>query len=350
MSNNLDKINFSKIDPENMIGMIENFPQLCRNAWNEAKKFSIPSYYIKAKKIVVCGMGASGISGDILKDFLQKNKDVIIESIHDYMLPGWVDKETLVIITSFSGNTEEALANFYEASEKNAKIFVVTTGGKLKIVAEKYRVPLFVFNLNCQPRAAFPYLFSALTSIFTRLGYLSLSDDSFLKTVSFLEDFISKIKSTNLKNANQAKILAEHLRDKNIVIFASGILKSVARRFKMQINENAKQFSFVEFFPELNHNTVEGLSVPKNSNAIICLESNFDTKEIIKRQNITSVICAKKNILFERIKFVPCDSEMSEVLMMVVFGDFLSYYLAVLNNEDPTPVKTISFLKLELEK
>ena len=345
---NLDKINFDKSDPKKMIDSLENFPELCRKAWREAKNYSLPSYYLKAKKFVIVGMGASGISGDILKDLLY-DKNIIVESVHDYTLPGWVDADTVVVACSYSGETEEVLSAAYEAHEKKAKMIVIAGGGKLKTMAEKYSIPLFLFSYASQPRAAFPYLFVYTLSVFQKLGYIEMTDSEFEKTIDALENSLSKIKASTVHANNLAKLLANKIYGKNVGIYAGGVLKSVGKRFKNQLNENAKNFSSLEIFSELNHNTIEGVKYPKNSNwFIVILESNFDSERLVKRINITADLLRDSRVPSERVKFLPCDSLIGEILTQVLFGDYVSYYLAILNNVDPSSIHNITRLKAEL--
>lgn len=349
MANNLDKINFSKNDPDNMIGLLEDFSELCRDAWHISQDFVLPSYYIKANKFVIVGMGSSGISGDIIRDLLF-NEDSIIYTSHDYLLPGWVDKDTLVIICSYSGNTEESLSAFLDAIKKGAKIVAVTSGGKLESLSSKYKIPIFKFNLSCAPRNAFPYLFTLTLSIFIRLGILTISDKEFDQAIEFVEKHRDRFKKDTRVENNLAKLLARKIFDKFPVIYASGILSSVGQRFKTQINENAKSFASLELFPELNHNAVEGYSHPKDNHFIVSLESNFDSEGTIRRQNITARIVAKKRIPIERVKFVPCVSQLAEILTMVMFGNYVSYYLGYLYNEKISKNEVIDILKSEMIK
>lgn len=348
MAMNLEKMDFSRNDPRNMISRIENFPQLCLKAWEECKSFILPSYYIKTKKFVILGMGGSGISGDIVKD-LFSDLPIVIESVHNYDVPNWVDEETLVIACSYSGNTEETLAALIEAQNKKAKLAAVSTGGKLKVLCDKYNIPLFNFDFDSEPRAAFPYLFMSLLSIFVKLGHFEMSDKELNQAIEFTEKYRDEFKRDNKTNSNLAKMIAKKIYGKTPIIYSSGKLSSVGRRFKTQINENAKNFAFNETFPELNHNTIVGLNHPKNNHILIMIESNYDNPRIIKRQNITLQILQKNKIPVETIKFLPCESQLAEILTIVLFGDFVSYYLGILNNENIDQNKNIDYLKSELE-
>ena len=349
MSENLDNINLKKVDAENMFLHIENFSQNCLDAWNQMRDFAPPSFYIKPNKFVILGMGGSGVSGDVVKDLL-RDSNVVLEVVHDYDVPGWVDKDTLVIANSYSGNTEETLSAFMSAKEKGAKLLVVTTGGKLKMLADKLKVPCIEFHYDAMPRAAFAHLFVALLTIFVKIGRLELSDSDFKNSINTLNEYSEKFKISNRTSTNPAKTLANKIYDLTPVIYSSGNLSSVGKRFKEQLNENAKNFAFHEVFPELNHNDLEGYHHPKHEIIVLMLESNYDFDRVIKRQNITAEILRRNKVKFERIKFLPCDSPLSEILVGTLFGDYVSYYLAILNREDPSSIRNIKYLKSELSK
>jgi glucose/mannose-6-phosphate isomerase len=344
----LDKIDFKKLDPKNMIDHIENFPNHCRAAFDISQSFTLPSYYIKAKKIVLMGMGGSGQSAEIVKQLLAESTDLIVECIHDYDLPAFVDKETLVIVCSHSGNTEESLSVFMDANDKEAKLLAITTGGKLKILADKFRVPSYVFSCECPPRASFAYQFVFLLSIFEKLGYWELSEEAFQHILKILDAGMNKFRSETNLFQNPAKILAEKLHGSIPVIYSSKMLTGVAKRFKSQFNENSKNFAFCEELPELNHASIEGLRFPKSNCFILMLESMSEKDRIILRENLTAEVLSKHKISFDRIKFVQANTRLSEILLFVMFGDFVSYYLALLNQVNPTTTETIDHLKERL--
>lgn len=351
MAISLDHINYKKQDPSNMIGKIESFPQMCVDAYKIAKSFALPSYYVKAKKFVLLGMGGSGAAGDVICDLLGKS-NAIIKSIHDYNLPGWVDKDTVVIASSFSGETEETLEAFSKARDLGAKLLAIATGGKLKSLADKYQIPAITYSLvDYQPRAAFAYDFIFLLSIFVKLGFYTLNDQEFENAIDYLEKNILKIKSSTHSAANSAKLLAQKIYGKIPVVYSSGILTSMGQRMKTQINENAKIFSFHEVLPELDHNAILGYECNKKDVFVVSLESLFDHDRVTLRQNITCEILRKNKIAFERIKFVPNQGgEVAELLCAASFSDFVSYYLAILNRVDPTEIKNIEYLKEALAK
>jgi glucose/mannose-6-phosphate isomerase len=344
----LENIDFAKADPKGMMKHIKSFPELFEDAYKIASEFSLPAYYIKPKKIVLTGMGGSGESAEAIKALLTENTDLSVEIVHNYMLPGSVDKDTLVIATSYSGNTEETLASFISAYEKGAKMIAICSGGKLQILAEKYKAPTFVIPYQSPPRAAFPYLFTFLVMIFVKLGYIEFSEEKAKKIKQILSNALEKFAPTSSVFGNPAKILAEKIYGKVPVIYATEKLIGVAERMKSQFNENSKNFSYFEEFPELNHKSLEGIFSPKDNIFIIMLESNFEYDRNQLRENITSDILSKNKVSFERVKFLEATDRFSEIFLMCMFGDFVSYYLAILNKVNPGINNVVDYLKEKL--
>ncbi len=344
----LDKIDFKKADPQGMIDNIVNFVEDCRQAFDTALDFNVPAYYIKAKKIVLVGMGGSGAAGDIIKEYLSSHSDLIVESVHDYSLPSWAGSDTLVILNSYSGNTEEPLAVLLEAQNRGAKMISITTGGKLKVLSDKYKIPTLLFQYEGCPRASFPYLFVLMLSIFMKLGYISFSESDVRNVLGDLEELRKKYLPEVSLFSNPAKILAEKIHGRVPAILSSRLLSGAALRFKNQINENAKHWAFTCVFPELHHNVIEGILRPEGLCMAIMMESNFDYDRITLRENITSEIMRKHKITLERIKFAKTRNQLSETLSFVLLGDFVSYYLAILNKVNPGVNEVIDEVKSKL--
>ena len=344
----LDKIDFKKADPKQMIAHIENFSIMCHDAYLLSQNLTLPSYFIKARKIVLMGMGGSGQAPEIVKELLEESTDLIVESVHGYTLPNFVDKDTLVIVCSYSGNTEESLSIFRDANDKGAKLLAITTGGKLKILADKFRMPSFIFSCDCPARASFPYQFVYLLSVFEKLGFWELNEESFAHILDIIDKGITKFSSSSNLFENPAKILAEKLHDSTLLIYSSDKLLGVANRYKSQFNENSKNMAFVETLPELNHMSIEGYRYPKAKVSVLSLESMYEIDRIILRQNITADLVQKNKIDCERIKFIQANTRLSEILLFIIFGDFVSYYLALLNQTDPSTNKVIDSLKERL--
>ncbi len=347
MLSSLDKINLTKVDPSGIVKHIHNYSGQIQDALMIADKFTIPSFYIKVKKVVILGMGGSGISAEITKSLLE-DCPINIEVVHDYSVPVYTDQETLVIVCSYSGDTEESIAGFFAAKDKNAKIMIITTGGQLKMLAGKFKIPYLSYEYQSVPRAAYLYSLMFLLTIFSKLGYYKFDNQTFMDVFDTIEKSEIKFSPENNAIGNPAKLLADKIFGKIPVIYASSKLIAVAKRFKGQFNENAKNFAFFEEYPEFNHNAIEGLSYPKNNCVIISLESNFEVERVNRRQNVVAEILMKNHLVYERVHFVSMKTRLSETIAMLLFCDYVSYYLAILNKVDPTPMPNIDFLKSRL--
>lgn len=342
----LDTSSMFKYDSDKMIDQIENFSKDCRNAWEQCQELILPSFYVKPKKIVLIGMGGSGIANDMIADLLF-DSPVSITSIHGYDIPGFVDENTLVIANSYSGNTEEVLSGFITAYKKDAKLIAISTGGKLETLAEKYKIPLLKFNYLSTPRMALPYNIMSLLAIFSKLGHYKM-DESIDDIMEKVDRITQNYRHEITISQNGAKSLAQKLEGKIPVIYSSFKLKSIGYRFKCQINENSKSFSFSEFFPELNHNAIQGYKFPKAPVAVVSLESVFDDSQTAKRQNLTAELLQKFGIRCERIKYSQVNNPLVEFLSHIQFSNYVSYYLSVIYGIDPTGNPDISLFKTKL--
>lgn len=348
---NVDNIGeIKRLDKDNILRNIQEFPEQCEQCWQDFKKFALPTSFIQAKNVLLCGMGGSGIGGALVQD-LARLSGIPIISWSDYDLPGFVDKETLVIITSYSGNTEETISSYKKAAERTNKIIAITTGGKIGSLSTNYRNPIYKINYGSEPRAALGYSFTAILAIFAKLNIIELKDDDFAESIILLKGLQKKIDISILRASNNAKLLADKLVDKIPILYGSGTLSAVARRWKGNFNENSKSASYFEIIPELNHNSLVGLEFPKDLKSklfVIILQSKFDHPRNRLRQNITAQILQKNRIDYDYLLLEPSPTPLSEILQVIHFGDYVSFYLAMLNNTPPDPVSIIEFLKDKL--
>lgn len=348
--NNLD--NLTKIDKSGMIGRLESFPSQVEEAEKQADKFSFPTHYIKARNILIAGMGGSAIGGDLAKSVAEaKETEVPIEILRDYILPAYVGEQTLFIASSYSGETEETLSSFEQAAKKGAKLIVISSGGTLASLGRKYKAPIFEVKFQSTPRESLAYSFVPILKILQKIGKINFDQDEFKEALLLLKAKSSKFKKETPTSSNFAKQLAEKIQGKIPIVYSSGPLSQVGRRWKTQLNENSKTTSFFEILPELCHNSIVGYDFPdflKNKAVILVLQSRFDHPKNTLRQKILFSILQEKNINYESIFSHPSPSILSEVLQMIMLGDFTSYYLAILENIDPTPVEIIGYLKQRL--
>jgi len=342
-----------KLDPDGMLQSINDLPDQIESAWSELKKFIVPTHYLKCTKILVLGMGGSAIGGDLISSLALNYSKVPIFVQRDYGLPNFVDSGTLVIGISYSGGTEETLDAFSKAAEQNAKLLAISTGGEIESICRKYNAPMFKISYGAQPRAALGYLFTAVLAVLGKLDFVNLGKNEVSEAVTILKEYQKEIRFESPTSHNPAKQLAEKLQNRIPVIMGAGTMSTVARRWKTQVNENSKQAAFFEVFPELCHNMIVGLDYPKKLGEkifILSLESEFDHSRNKLRQSVLYQIFRKKGIKFEVISIKKAISPLIEMLETILLGDYVSYYLGLLNNVDPTPVEMIKFLKDKLAK
>jgi len=343
---------YRQYDPEGMLTHIHNLPDMCRRAWQMAAAFELPQDYASINKVVVLGMGGSAIGGDLVASLITGEAKIPVFIHRDYGLPAFVDENSLVIASSYSGMTEETLSAFKQALVTDAKKLVVTTGGSLKALAEKQNIPVFSFDYKAQPRTTLPFSFLSILNFMQRLGIIEAKDSDVAEAGVIFEQLASEIKETVSVDSNKAKQLAHTLHGKMAIIYGAGITAGVARRWKTQLNENSKVWAFYETFPELNHNAVVGYQFPKglaSGTAIVMLKSNHLPPQIIRRYNITAQLLNKAGIGYQMVEGLG-KGALAQILSLVLFGDYVSYYLAILNCINPTPVESIDFLKGELGK
>jgi glucose/mannose-6-phosphate isomerase len=295
-------------------------------------------------------MGGSAIGGDLLRGYAGNGVRKVVTVQREYELPGWVDARTLVIASSYSGNTEETLSSFAQALKKDCKKLAIATGGKLAEMARGAGVPLFVIEHVAPPRAALGASLLPLLAITGSLGLLSLKKDKAGAALAALEKLGAGWQEDSPVGRNQAKQLALKLQGKIAVVYGAGLLTDVARRWKTQINENSKAWAFFETLPELNHNAVLGYSYPAElagSFYVLMLRCGSLHPRTLARYTITGELLARAGISYEYIDS-PGDMPGEDLLGLVLLGDWVSYYLAMLYGVDPSPVPQIDFLKQRL--
>ena len=350
---NLDDVKiYHKLDPDGMLARIKELPMQCRQAWQGIMDFNLPAGYHEVNKIVVLGMGGSAIGGDLVRTLVQgeSKRPVIIH--RDYGLPAFVDNRTLLIASSYSGNTEETLSGFEESLQTEAKKIVMTTGGKLADMAAANNIPVFKIEYRAQPRAALGHSFLPTLGVMQKLGFIKDKSADVDEAVQVLEKLSSKLDEKSAQKSNAAKQIAQRLYGCLPVVYGAGIAAEAAHRWKTQMNENGKAWCFYEVFPELNHNATVGYPMPKEVAAkirVILLRSSSFNRRINLRYEVTCELLKQAGITYE---FVDGEGQslLSQMMSLVMTGDFASYYLAILYNVDPSPVKVISYLKGRLEK
>jgi len=354
----MDKINlddvkvYAKADPDGMLERIKELPMQCRQAWRSALDMNLPKNYKDIDKVVILGMGGSAIGGDLVRSLVQFEAKIPIIVHRDYGLPACVDEKTLLVGSSYSGNTEETLSGFELALKTGAKKLAMTTGGKLQKLTEGKNISVFKIEYKAQPRAALGFSFLPVLGVLQKLGVITDKSADVAETVKLLEGMSARLDEKSPVKANPAKQLAQRLYGCLPVVYGAGIAAEAAHRWKTQINENGKAWGFYEVFPELNHNATVGYPLPKGIIAkirVVLLRSPAFNQRIKIRYDVTCELLKQAGVVYEYVDSQG-NSPLAQMMSLVMMGDFTSYYLAILNNVDPSPVKVISYLKDQLAK
>jgi glucose/mannose-6-phosphate isomerase len=326
---------------------LRQFPEQCERAWEKALKFELPPVYEGIDKIIVLGMGGSAIGGEIARHLVLSESKVPVWVHRDYDLPLILNDATLVIASSYSGNTEETLSAFTRALETPAKKIAITAGGRLKQLAEKNDIPLFIIDYQAPPRMSFPHSFIPLVGIFQKLGLLGDKSADIKETFGILRGLRDDYIETNTLVSNPAKQLAVRLWGHIVVVYGGGMLSAVAQRWKTQFNENGKSWAFFEVFPELSHNAVVGYKFPSEVREkifVILLRSSLLHPRSQLHYEAVAELLAREGIKHESVA-AKGESALAQIMSLVLLGDYLSCYLAVLNGTDPSSIDAIDFVK-----
>ncbi len=337
-------------DPGNMQGRIKDLGTQVRDAWQLAKSATIPPAYADVRNITLTGMGGSAIGGDFAASLLADELKIPMVIHRDYGLPAYVGRDSLVIASSYSGNTEESLSAFQVAQKRGAKVLVLTTGGKIGELAKAANYPVVTFSYKAQPRAALGYSLGLVLGCLVKMGFvrdLQADIDAALADLAKIEERVHEGARTN-----DAKRMAIELYGRIIFAYGAGVMGVMARRVKGQWNENAKNWSAFDVMSELNHNAVVGFPHPptaRDALTVLLLRSDRDNPRHKIRFDVTAELLDRAGVAHKTLRF-DGQSMLSEVLQMVMFTDYVTFYLALLNGADPTEVKSIDFLKDRLAK
>jgi glucose/mannose-6-phosphate isomerase len=329
---------------------IGELPQTCRAAWENVTRLELPREYADVDNIVVLGMGGSAIGGDLVRTLYADECRVPIIVSREYAPPQFVGARTLVIASSHAGNTEETLMQFEAAHARGAKMIAMATGGELAERARAKNVPVLTYEYPTQPRAAIGFALVHLVGILYKLGFVGDQTRALDEAVMVIEGWQNEIKPVVPIALNVAKRLAQKLFARVPVMYGAGILSEVAHRWKTQFNENAKSFAFYEVFPELNHNAVVGYEFPaeaKKMLMVVMLRSGLNHPRIRARGEITRDLLKSAGVATEVIE-ARGEAALAQMLSLIHFGDYVSYYLAMLGGADPMPVAAIDLLKARL--
>lgn len=345
----LDNPSFvTELDPKGMYGLAIGLADQCRRALKIARDTDVFLGDFKPANIVLTGLGGSAAGGDFLRCLAESQGSIPFIVNRDYSLPGFVGRQSLVICSSYSGNTEETLSAYADAKSRGATIVAHTSGGQLAEQARNDGFPVIQITGGQPPRTALGFMFVPGVYLLETMGVLPAQD--YVEAFASLDHCADLCRIENPFESNPAKQLAEHLQNKMIAIYGLGSMPgAVANRWKGQINENSKNLVMASTYPELNHNEVLGWMSSSLQGApwhLVVLRDGIESAKMATRDRVTKEIIGT---LFTDVVAHGNDL-LSRMLWLAHFGDYVSLYLAALNRVDPENIDAINVLKSELAK
>jgi glucose/mannose-6-phosphate isomerase len=322
---------------------INDFTNHLRDAIEIGENSDLKNSEKRIDNILICGLGGSGIGGTIVNDIVSSKSKIPITSTKDYSIPNFVNKHTLVIANSYSGNTEETIYALEKCQSRNAEVCIITSGGKLKSIAEENNYNHIIIPEGHPPRAMFGYAF---TELFYVLNHYKIIDDSFK---SYFEKSILLLDSEKEDVQKQAMDLAKKMFGKTPVIYVSQGFEGVAVRFRQQINENSKMLCWHHVVPEMNHNELLGWRTNVNDLAVVYFRNRMDYERNQIRMDINKKVILKFTENITEI-WSKGESIIENTFYHINLGDWVSWYLSEMNNVDAIEIDVINFLKGELAK
>ncbi len=320
--------------------LIADFTKQLQEALTIGRAVQLTPLRKELRNVVVAGMGGSGIGGDLVASMVSEKIQIPFVVVKDYFLPHWINEHTLLIASSYSGNTEETLHVLEEAIRRNCKIVCIASGGSIANLANKAGLDYVAIPGGMPPRACIGYSIVQLLFI---LKWYNLIDDGFALGI---QDAIRLLDKQELRIRKQAQSLARKLYRRLPILYSTTQFAPVALRWRQQINENAKMLCWHHVVPEMNHNELVGWRTP-GKYAVIFLRSHTDYTRNQQRFNIA------RNIIMQYTKHIyevwaQGESYIEQIFYLIHLGDWVSCYLAEKRSVDPVEVNVIDFLKAEL--
>ena len=328
-----------RIDSEKMYEVYDKWPQTAKESYEmNLEKFNVKD----VDHIVFAGMGGSGTIGDVMSSLLSKD-DIHVSVVKGYLLPKTVDSNTLVVLTSISGNTDETLTVLKNNLKSNAKFIAFSSGGKLQELSQKNNISHHIIPEYHSPRASFLTFLYSIINVLEDVLPLKRTDvtESFLK----LNEVKNEINSSNLNEKNYALNLAKWISYIPLMYYPWG-LQPAAVRFKNSMQENAKTHTIIENIIESSHNGIVAWEKPTKLQPIL-LQGTDDYIKTKERLKILKEFFNEKGIKYQEI-FSKDGSILSKLVCLIYQLDFTSIYNAVLSGIDPSPVDSIDFIKGKL--
>jgi glucose/mannose-6-phosphate isomerase len=335
-----------QLDPLDALASTEKLLDQLRTAWDQANALDIPKFE-NINKIVFCGMGASIYGALVTRALLSREFTYPVEMVTDYHLPEWVDEQTLVVLTSYSGTTEEVMSCAEEALAEKTKMLVLTKGGPLADFAKNNSIPAYIFdgvlNPAGTPRLGLGYTIFGLMGLLNKTGVIDIQEHELTFSLTRFAEKYEDMK-------NQAIQDTEMYAGKIPVIIAAEHLSGNAQILRNQFNETSKSFSTFYLVPDLNHHLLEGLAFPKESNLIFFVMGTENYSEKIQKRVALTIDVLRKNNQFVHEFMTDGQSVYDDFLEILIYGSFLTLYLAYRYDQNPATNPWVDYFKDKLNK
>jgi len=339
------------IDAHDMLGHVADLPQQLIDGWAAAETLDLPPSFPEIDRVVLTGMGGLASGGALFAALVAAECQLPISVVRDYDLPAYAHGvHTLVIPISYSGDTEETLAVYDQAEKRGCQSLVLTAGGQLLERARKQAVPFIRVDYTAPPRAALGWSLASLLNLASRLGWTHHFEDDLEEAARVTRDWTAELSADTPVMRNLAKREAGQLMGRMVYVFGAGIFAEVARRWRAQIALNASTWTACEALPEANHHTLAGLDWPDGfASKVMAL---FLTGPVDHPRNAQRVQLTKQAYMMAgcNTDFVTArgNSPLAQLMSLVLLGDFMSVYLALLNGVDPSQTAIITDFKAAL--
>lgn len=346
----------AKIDLSNVLGSIEMQASQIQQIWEQVQKIEVGPHFKEIQNVVVAGMGGSILGTHVIQSVFKEELHVPVIIAPDYTVPHFVNENSLVIASSYSGTTEETLSAVRDAEAKGAKIAGITSGGPLAEYLQEKGFPALVFdpiyNPSKQPRMALGYSIFGQMALFARAGVIKMTDEEYQSALDIIAQVHLECGANVPQDRNPAKLLAFEMKELLPVIVAAEHLEGNAHVFANQLNENSKTYSEYRVIPEMNHHLMEGLKYPDSNEHNLffyMVESDLYNKSNERRFELTQEVLEKHSIRVQTHKLTG-KTKFEQSFEMMMQGAYANFYLAMLNNVDPSPIPTVDWFKSQLKK
>jgi glucose/mannose-6-phosphate isomerase len=348
-----------KLDKDKVGESVSLLPDQIKQVMEENRNLKLPGGYTKFSSVVVDGMGGSNLGARIIKSVFADQLQIPLDIKAGYELPAMVSKNTFYILSSYSGTTEETLSTYKEAKSRGAKIAVLSMESPkstLIEIAKKEKFPLITFNPKfnpCgQPRLGVGYSIAGLLTFFSKANLIKAEEKELKSIIRQMRRSDTRCVPQVKEKNNEAKKIAIKMFRKMPVLISGNFLEGNIHVLRNQISESGKNFASYLVLPELNHYSMEGLGHPKAEKKdlhFLFIDSNLENKRVQKRSELTKKVIQGEGISLS-IYRPKGKTKFEQAFDVLQFGSWVSYYLGLLNNEDPAAVKWVDWFKTELSK